>query len=815
MPGGEFPTFSNNAITAEMKVGHRAWPKKRIRLAFHIITGDPSKPDYVAPERLTTIVRKRTLRWVRRVFAQANMAPRIVDIEVIGPEPPRNMLGICGYVPASSSNRNEVKSKKPSGQDKATAQSKIFLQFSTLVEVELTSGDDLAAVLAKAKDAVEAAGLTTTTATSDPYKQVVITKTIGGAAVAVRATHNDAALDKQSFKVGERGKITVDPRAPRPSGRDDKAQVSKVKLEFPETPIEITVPLLADMEFSAIADAVETKVNTAGIGFTVRKTTKLEKKVKVVDALSADVPLGDPATDDKGLPGAAVSKNGDAPNVLDFDPRKKSTGLNGKGNASTLTLNNVGGHTITVNLIADMDSAALATAVKDAINSAGHGFVATVVDTPLTEVGVFNASNQPVTLKKRSHDDARLLPEVLDLSGDNHLLIKPRSSRKPQGGSNIKLEYESFLEVDLTSAMSANDAAAAIVSKVNSSGRGYTAVANPMAAFGSLRAEDKLHKLVPLKAITYTDTVFGKKLAFDKKAEIVIPEVGPAGITLDKASGLDGGGAPSKMILEYAPTLEVPLDADMTFPAIAVRVAEKVNEDPLDLGYTAKVARVPQPDPTLEGSGDVYFYDAEGEPLALRDAIHNDARMDPKVLQKVRPLDDDGDDMVPGGDVSQRFILRLGESWGDDRIDIFLVPKANLKGRAYPEYIEQDPLYRPDGDEAGTGRLRRAAYLGYSARDAGNKVVFDEEAEISPFTLPHEIGHVLADTAHNGAEGDLMRGSWSERTALHAEKRIYSAPLFVGSYDMGSTEGHTAEREDQDMVDDMHERGGRHLTEDW
>ncbi len=203
-------------------------------------------------------------------------------------------------------------------------------------------------------------------------------------------------------------------------------------------------------------------------------------------------------------------------------------------------------------------------------------------------------------------------------------------------------------------------------------------------------------------------------------------------------------------------------------------------------------------------SFDIYLFNADDSPKEFKSVKCTDVVLskDAFEIPFLKGFVIDDNDSLVGGSPSQRVMLRMGAS-SDEQIDIYVVPKAALGGRAYPIYRETDydahPALLPPQP------LRRAAWVSYESTARSSKgIVFDENWWVSPFTLAHEIDHVLADAGHNEAEGDLMKGSWSKVNSVEAEKRIYSAPILVGSPTMDNVGG--GMRSAEDMREDLHGR---------
>ena len=195
-------------------------------------------------------------------------------------------------------------------------------------------------------------------------------------------------------------------------------------------------------------------------------------------------------------------------------------------------------------------------------------------------------------------------------------------------------------------------------------------------------------------------------------------------------------------------------------------------------------------------------------------------------------------------------MLLRSATTADDRIDVFVVPSWSLPGKAFPDYeddlnvstlgplikpvapldplapkvlVSSVPVDKPTLDRhLPKGPYRRAVII---ACTSGGVQVLDEN-ERAPFTLPHEIGHVLGDMGHlkncpsnpPGTKVDLMYGDWPKDNAVDAAKRILSAPLLVEQVSLVSNVLPTDLQQnvkDTDVRQYMRTRGGRHVTEAW
>lgn len=283
-------------------------------------------------------------------------------------------------------------------------------------------------------------------------------------------------------------------------------------------------------------------------------------------------------------------------------------------------------------------------------------------------------------------------------------------------------------------------------------------------------------------------------------------------------SGLTAAAAPSKITLELTDslsakeTIQVPLTADASTKA----VADAIKDALVHAGYAVTGPTSHLSDAHHYSSHDLIITKG-GHPVKIV-ASHDDARfgqLDGKpvsapVGQEVlevptlaKGLDDE--DGLYGGTPRQRLVLRQGASH-DDQIDVYVVEKAGLNGRAYPVYQEITDSKSP------AAPYRNAAYVAHwSTGKEANGLVFDDQLEVSPFTLPHEIGHVLGDTGHTEAEGDLMNGGWAKDNSALANKRIYSDPLLVGSIHLKDE----VPRADQDVAAEMRTRGNKRILGDW
>ena len=108
--------------------------------------------------------------------------------------------------------------------------------------------------------------------------------------------------------------------------------------------------------------------------------------------------------------------------------------------------------------------------------------------------------------------------------------------------------------------------------------------------------------------------------------------------------------------------------------------------------------------------------------------------------------------------------------------------------------------------------MRRAVIMAYDS--AGKKAM--DGGDETPFTLAHEIGHVLVDTGHNEGQGDLMQGVACLVNRVDSPKRIYSGPLKVGFEDMNQLDAAAQIFvTDADMYARMQAAGAPAVTELW
>jgi hypothetical protein len=291
-----------------------------------------------------------------------------------------------------------------------------------------------------------------------------------------------------------------------------------------------------------------------------------------------------------------------------------------------------------------------------------------------------------------------------------------------------------------------------------------------------------------------------------------------------KPSGKNAGSAASKITLtvtvtdpttsaKATHTIEVPLAAGLDMPAIGAKVVEAVRAK--GVGLDAQAFTLPPSDQALERGCDVLLTatGASGKTVQIDAAVHDDAVMEKAhALTIVAPGADeiDDDDMTIGGSPAQRRILRCGAS-ASDRVDVYVVPKMKIAGRAYPAYSTvTNGKFHPDA------QLSRAAIMAYAW--GGGK--FDKRAmdggDDTPFTLAHEIGHVLADTNHSGAAGEIMHGEACEHSRCDSPKHVFSGPLKVGFSDMNQLDSpKPMPLSNQDMYARMTTAGGPAVTEAW
>lgn len=269
-----------------------------------------------------------------------------------------------------------------------------------------------------------------------------------------------------------------------------------------------------------------------------------------------------------------------------------------------------------------------------------------------------------------------------------------------------------------------------------------------------------------------------------------------------------GGSTLKLKVSGISDAFELPIEKNANFDTVKDAVVEwltapeqnlRVDVVPVNFSeLTSKGGHPSQP------SFDLYLYDQSGDPRTFNSVDCADSEV--RAAFEIPVLTLDNEDNLVGGSPSQRIWLRKADSAHDSQIDVYVVPKAAIAGRAYPVYRETNyadhPELRPDV------KLRRAAWVAYEAQNYADGPVFGEDWWISPFTLAHEIEHVLADAGHNEAEGDLMKGSWSKINSVTAEKRIYSAPILVSSPNMNldKAEGEDEFRGGQDMRADLHDR---------
>ena len=309
------------------------------------------------------------------------------------------------------------------------------------------------------------------------------------------------------------------------------------------------------------------------------------------------------------------------------------------------------------------------------------------------------------------------------------------------------------------------------------------------------------------------------------------------GHALKPPLGTNAGGTASSVAITYsidggAPTpLNVPLTGHTTFAALAQAIADAFSAV---LNLRARLAPVAQAERWFVPGHDIYVdHTTPGSKVEVLTITHDDRNLGRSTTPGGGDADRgvfeipklagtglmDDDDSTPGGAPFHRLLLRSVTS-SDDRIDILVLPKGSLAGRAYPDYLGFPAEFKPEQ------KLRRAAYVCYEVEHTEYRgVALGEGGTLewtSPYTLPHEIDHVLAETAHNEAEGDLMRGKWSLDCRADSNKRIYSGELLVGSQEFTAKAAEADAdpfRTRQDMGDDMHTRNGRRsdpqITEAW
>jgi hypothetical protein len=292
-------------------------------------------------------------------------------------------------------------------------------------------------------------------------------------------------------------------------------------------------------------------------------------------------------------------------------------------------------------------------------------------------------------------------------------------------------------------------------------------------------------------------------------------------------------------------TWTIPMLAGMTPRTLGAAI-----RDALDRSFSAVCHSVPAATDEWghEPSCDVVFRHPGGTATVVT-ATMDDAAMQAAALEIPDPAAKlNNDDTYHGGSATQRVVLRSVPTT-DDRIDVFVVPTWKLPGRAYPDYTDDlnagevakyvvaahptatqiesavpvtaDNVARHLPDQP----LRRAVIIAYKGSGSG---VMDGGDE-APFTLPHELGHVLGDVAHlkvstaahanpPAAAIDVMYGDWPKTNSKTAAKRILSAPLLVSNPHLVSNVLPTDRQQDHtdvDMRTFMHTRGGSRVTEAW
>ena len=344
-------------------------------------------------------------------------------------------------------------------------------------------------------------------------------------------------------------------------------------------------------------------------------------------------------------------------------------------------------------------------------------------------------------------------------------------------------------------------------------------------------------------------------------------------------SGVDAAGAPATVTLVFNDSgADVSITATLPAPDPAARgvpcreigraIAEAVNAAPG--GFTAVIENVPKSDLPLDTGSDV-FIAKDGRAVPIKKVTDTDTfgaiasgiitvpglrkkggrvtslEPHPSPEEAFFPSDNDG---LIGGDAMQRRILRVGRAGEnpagadpftqppqDDRIDIYVIPRFRLAGRAYPDYR----VLPPDNDRAhdisdpdfdAPTPLKNSVIVAYEtdrlASSLGWVRVMDE-SDASPFTLPHEIGHVLGRVTHNEAQGDLMAGRWPKHAndsgmadtapdanGVHAAKRIFGGALMVGTLALKNNQlgSEDLAHYPRDMRELMRTRAG-HLLESW
>ncbi len=332
-------------------------------------------------------------------------------------------------------------------------------------------------------------------------------------------------------------------------------------------------------------------------------------------------------------------------------------------------------------------------------------------------------------------------------------------------------------------------------------------------------------------------------------------------------SGKTAGNAQSIIVIEFEPggpdlRVTVNLTADDTPLQIAnaIKAAVEARENPPGSGtkpFVATMLKVPkcaEEGRTIESVDLLFTKAADGSPAPLKRVTDTDKEGLCKnsvlqapglkfiaatgVLEAYENPDAaaadwnmSGNDGLPGGDPPQRQVLYCDRAEVDDpnaaSIHIYVVPRGELAGRAYPGYFSGEIT---DPDYNLSVRLKNAVTMSYAApveRKATVRPI--DGTDTSPFTLPHEICHVLAQTGHHNGEGDVMAGSmWPltptdsgavkgvpDTNGVNAAKHIFSHTLLVGSEKLSNNQSGAHDyRTAQDMMNDMLVRGA-HLLAPW
>jgi hypothetical protein len=212
-----------------------------------------------------------------------------------------------------------------------------------------------------------------------------------------------------------------------------------------------------------------------------------------------------------------------------------------------------------------------------------------------------------------------------------------------------------------------------------------------------------------------------------------------------------------------------------------------------------------------EPSCDVLITRTDGATTVIRSEATSDLALKAPGNFVVARVDlarvDDSDDLNEGHTPDMRRILRSGTT-SDDRIDVFVIDRfagtahgwSLTDGRSLPADMRLAPP------------LRRCIIVACNSEQG--KLM--DASDNKPFTLAHEVGHVLSDRGHTDPPTELMHNGGSKaHDSVGDAKRICDDPVRFGYFDADPAHPDTiGEFFEVAAVQDFRARGAA-LLEPW